>query len=289
MVRALRGEPLDEEATRDGLEVADANGFTDVRIYHLFSRVVRASFTGDGASLTPVLAEKLELIRRLGNPRLPERNLVIYTPPYYLERGELEAVDAVLARAQSLAKVLPGDRWLQAYVQVYTACRDMLCGDARAVRESLPRALAAVRSGSFRMETLLRVYQSRFELSQGREPQAREAAAEALGRATDPMMENPFDEILARRALAPLVPLEESLGHLKRALALAEESRNVLQVGLVNLDMAELWLERSPRESSRALDAAEKAFLAASAPGLLGRVSSLREEVMRQLGLRTTA
>ncbi|HEX8699041.1 MAG TPA: protein kinase [Myxococcaceae bacterium] len=289
MVRALRGEPLDEDAMRDGFEVADAKGFSDVRIYHLFSRIVRASFTGDGAALTPVLAEKLELIRQLGNPRLPERNLVIYTPPYYLERGEIESVDAVLARAQSLAKVLPGDRWLQAYVQVYTACRDMLCEDVRAARESLPRALAAVRLEDFRMETLLRVYQSRFELSQGRETQAREAAAEALGRATDPEFENPFDEILARRALAPLVPVEEGLGHLKRALALAEESRNVLQVGLVSLGMAELWLDRSPREASRMLDAAEKAFQAASASALLGHVTTVREEVMRQLAQRTTA
>jgi len=289
MVRALRGEPLDEEAIRDGLEVADAMGFTDVRIYHLFSKIVRASFTGDGASLAPVLAEKLELIRRLGNPRLPERNLIIYTPPHYLERGEVEQVDAVLARGQSLAKVLPGDRWLQMYVAVYTACRDMLCGDARVVRESLPRAVAAVRAGDFRMETLLRVYQSRFELAQGREAQAREAAADALARATDALMENPFDEILARRALAPLVPLEEGLGHLKRALALAEECRNVLQVGLVNLGIAELWLELSPREASRVLDQAEKAFLAVNAPGLLGRVAVVREDVMRRLGLRTTA
>jgi len=195
----------------------------------------------------------------------------------------------VLARAQSLVKVLPGDRWLQSYVHVYTACRDMLCGDVRAVRESLPRAVAAVRSGDFRMETLLRVYQARFEFAQGRDAQAREAAAEALGRATDPVMENPFDEILARRALAPLVPLEEGLGHLKRALALAEDSRNVLQVGLVNMGMAELWLELSPREASRVLDAAEKAFVAAGAPGLLGRVTTLREDVMQRLGLRTTA
>jgi len=286
MLRALRGEPLDVDATRDGFEVAETFGFTDIRIYHLFTQIVRASFTGDAVALLPVLIEKQELIRRLGNPRLPERNLAIYTPPYYLERGELEQVEAVLARGQTLAAVLPGDLWLQRYVQVYTACRDVLANDARAACESLPRALQAARSVEFRMETLVRVYQSRFERAQGREAAAREAAEAALARALDPVLENPFDEILARRALAPLVPVDEGLAHLARALSLAEESRNVLQVGLVHFALAELWFARSSLESSRALDAAEKALLQARSPFWLTRVAALREEVLNQLGLR---
>ncbi|MBN1208651.1 MAG: protein kinase [Myxococcaceae bacterium] len=289
LVRALRGEPLDAEATRDGFELAETFGFTDIRIYHLFTQIVRASFTGDSEALVPALTEKQELIRRLGNPRLPERNLAIYTPPYYLERGELEQVEAVLARGQTLAKVLPGDRWLQLYLEVYTACRDVLAEDVSAARESLPRALAQARMGELRMETLVRVYQARFERAQGRQAAALEAAEAALARATDPVLENPFDEILARRELASLVPPEEGLAHLKRALVLAEESHNVLQTGLVNLALAELWLERAPLEASLALDTAERLFHAARAPGLLSRVARLRREVMRQLGLRTTA
>jgi eukaryotic-like serine/threonine-protein kinase len=286
MLRALRGEPLDADATRDGLEVAETFGFTDIRVYHLFTQIVRASFTGDAVALLPVLIEKQELIRRLGNPRLPERNLAIYTPPYYLERGELEQLEAVLARGQTLAEVLSGDLWLQRYVQVYKACRDVLAHDVAAARESLPRALQAARSGEFRMETLVLVYQSRFERTQGREAAAREAAEAALARALEPVLENPFDEILARRALAPLVPVDEGLAHLARALALAEESRNVLQVGLVHFTLAELWFARSSLESSRALDAAEKAFQAARSPFWLTRVAALREDVLNQLGLR---
>jgi eukaryotic-like serine/threonine-protein kinase len=289
MVRALRGEPLDAEATQDGFELAETFGFTDIRIYHLFTQIVRASFTGDAVALAPVLVEKKELIRRLGNPRLPERNLAIYTPPYFLERGELEQLEAVLARGQTLAKVLPGDRWLRLYVEAYTACRDVLANDVAAARESLPRALTVSHSGEFRMETLVRVYQSRFERAQGREDAAREAAEVALARALEPDMENPFDEILARRALAPLLPVEEGLAHLERALALASETRNVLQVGLVNLGMAELLLPCSPLKAARALDAAERSFNAASAPIWLARVASLREEVLPKLGLRTTA
>jgi hypothetical protein len=289
MVRALRGEPLDAEATRDGFEVAETFGFTDIRIYHLFTQIVRACFTGDSVALTPALTEKQELIRRLGNPRLPERNLAIYMPPYYLERGELEPLEVLLSRGRTLAQVLPGDRWLQLYVQVYAACRDVLADDVAAARESLPRALAQARAGEFRMETLVRVYQARFERSHGRAAAAREAAEAALARATDPMLENPFDEILARRELAALAPPDEALAHLKRALVLAEESNNVLQTGLVNLGLADLWIVHSPLEASLALDSAERFFLAARAPGLLARVNRLRGEVMRLLGLRTTA
>ncbi|HVG63496.1 MAG TPA: protein kinase [Hyalangium sp.] len=288
MVRGLRGEPLDADAARDGFEVAETYGFTDIRISHLFTQIVRASFTGDAVALVPVLTETQELIRRLGNPRLPERNLAIYTPPYYLERGELEQVDAMLARGETLVRVLPGDQWLQSYVQVYRACRDVLAHDFRAASESLPRALQVARSGELRMETLVRVYQSRFERAQGHHAAAREAAEAALDRAMDPVLENPFDEILARRALAPLVAVDEGLAHLARALALASETRNVLQVGLVNLAIAELWAGRSAMEASRSLDAAERAFSAARAFFWQSRVATLREELMQKLGLRTT-
>jgi hypothetical protein len=60
-------------------------------------------------------------------------------------------------------------------------------------------------------------------------------------------------------------------------------------VGLVNLALAELWLERAPSEASRALDAAERSFVAARATAWLSRLTSLREEVMHKLGLRPTA
>ena len=276
---ALRGEPLDSEATRDGLAVAEAYGYTPLRIYHLFSQIVRASFIGDASAFVPTFTEKQELIRRLGHPRLPERNLAIYTPPYYLERGEHELVAAVVARGEQLAQVLPGDRWLKLYVLVYSACRDVLFEDADAARVSLPKALEAARAGDFRMETLVRVYQSRFELAQGNPEAAREAAQAALRRAVDPVLANPFDEILSRRALAPLVPEAEGDGHLERARAVAEVTGNVLQLGLVNLALAERWLEREPTRALDALDAAERALTAAKASVLLPRVAAIRGEL----------
>jgi hypothetical protein len=256
--------------------VADTYGFTDIRIYHLQSQIVRASFIGDATAFVPPFSEKQELIRLLGHPRLPERNLAIYTPPYYLERGEHELVAAVVAKGEQLSKVLPGDRWLKLYVLVYSACRDVLFEDAAAARESLPRALEAARAGDFRMETLVRVYESRFELAQGRPDAAQEAAEAALRRSVEPVFANPFDEILSRRALAPLVPGEEGEAHLARALELAEATGNVLQVGLVNLALAERWLEDAPERADAALDAAEGAFLTVRAGVMLPRVDSLR-------------
>ncbi len=278
---ALRGEPLDEVATQDGFDVADTYGFTDIRIYHLQSQIVRASFIGDASAFIPPFSEKQELIRLLGHPRLPERNLAIYTPPYYLERGEHELVDAVVVKGEQLSQVLPGDRWLKLYVRVYSACRDVLFEDAAAARESLPKALEAARAGDFRMETLVRVYQSRFELAQGRPEAAREAAEAALERSLDPVLANPFDEILSRRALAPLVPGQEGEAHLWRALSLAEATGNVLQVGLVNLALAERWLEEAPEQAAEALDVAEGAFLSVRAGVLLLRVEDLRPATER--------
>ncbi|MCP3101168.1 protein kinase [Myxococcus sp. K15C18031901] len=284
---ALRGEPLDAQATRDGCAVAEEHGFTDVSAFHLFSEVTRAALTGDGASFVPAFTEKTDLVRRLGNPRLMERNLAIFTPPYYLERGEHEHVAAVVARAENLARVLPEDRWLQCHVQVYQACRDVLFEDTAAARESLPRALAAAREAGLRMETLLRVYQSRFEREQGHLDAAREAADAALARAVDPLLANPWDEILARRALAALLPGPEGLAHLERALALAEQTGNVLQVGLLHLARAER--ETSTDAVVAELMGAETAFTEARAPSLLAQASSLRGALERGADARRSA
>jgi hypothetical protein len=132
------------------------------------------------------------------------------------------------------------------------------------------------------METLVRVYQSRFERAGGHLEAARVAAEAALRRALEPALANPFDEILSRRALAPLVPEEEGEAHLARALALAESTGNVLQAGLVHLARAERWLEHAPERASAALDAAENALLAVRAGALLPRVEGLRA-VLRSL------
>lgn len=284
---ALRGEPLDAQATRDGYAVAEAHGFTDVRAFHLFSVVTRAAFTGDGAAFVPAFTEKTDLVRRLGNPRLMERNLAIFTPPYYLERAEHEHVAAVVTRAETLAGVLPGDRWLQCHVQVYQACRDVLFEDAAAARKSLPKALEAAREGGLRMETLLRVYQSRFEREQGNLVAAAEAAQAALTRALDPLLANPWDEIVARRAVAALLPGVEGTVHLRRALALAELTGNVLQMGLVHLALA----EREPVNEAAVveLEVAEALFTEARASSLLSLTSSLRGALQRRGSARQSA
>src|SRR5262249_11450650 len=153
-------------------EIAERLGYTDLRIYHLFSQIVRASFIGDSSAFMPPFAEMTELMRKLGNPRLPDRNLVIYTPPYYLERGELELARAVIERGEHLVKLMPGDRWLKLYVEAYRACLHVATGatgehDAMVAEAAIAEALATARASDFRMETMVLIHQARFECARG--------------------------------------------------------------------------------------------------------------------------
>ena len=300
---ALMGLPLDEHATAHGFEVADRLGFADLRIYHLFSQIVRASFIGDGSAFTAPFAEMNDLMRKLGNPRLPERNLAIYTPPYYLERGELELARAVVERGERLVTLLPGDRWLALYADVYRACLHvMTCGleaaeapdaandavidavndavidaaTAAATDAALSRARAVCRASDFRMETLVLIYRSRFELLRHDAEAARAAALAALARATDPLRANPFDEILARRALADVQGGADASAELSHALALAVRTRNVLQEGIVRLSLADRSWRADRRLALAQLDAAEASFTAARADRWLRRAQDRR-------------
>lgn len=282
---ALMGTPLDERATADGFAIADRLGFAELRIYHLFSQIVRASFIGDGAAFQPPFAEMNELMRKLGNPRLPERNLAIYTPPYYLERGELELLRAVLQRGERLSKILPGDRWLKLYVQVYRVCLHVALTESGAaaptperdaeVDAEIDEALAQTRASDFRMETLVWVYKARLERVRGQREAAEESAAAALARAVDPLRANPFDEILARRALAELRQGEAGIAELERALALAVSTGNVLQEAIAHLSLA----ERQPDRARQHLELAEAKFQAARADRWLQRARAHREFV----------
>jgi len=276
---ALMGLPLDEHATGDGFEIAARLGFTDLRIYHLFSQIVRASFTGDGSAFAAPFAEMNELIRKLGHPRLPGRNLAIYTPPYYLERGELALARAVIERGEHFRKLLPGDRWLGLYVEVYRAClgaAELIAGAAGAAGAvdapaadaadvALAQALASARAADFRMESLVLVYRSRLARARGDAAAARAAAAAALERATEPLRGNPFDELLARRALAAAAPTAEAIAELVLAADLAERTGNVLQHGLALLALAERTAEADPLLASEHLGAAAASLFAARA------------------------
>ena len=305
---ALMGLPLDTGATAHGFEVAERLGFADLRIYHLFSQIVRASFIGDGSAFTDPFAEMNDLMRKLGNPRLPERNLAIYTPPYYLERGELELARAVVERGERLVTLLPGDRWLKLYADVYRACLHVMTWEIEqgadapaaptdpatdpvateatagatadamieAIDEALTGALTVSRASDFRMETLVLVYRSRFELLRHDVAAARTAAEAALARATDPLRANPFDEILARRALADTEPGDQAVAELSQAVVLAARTRNVLQEGIVHLALADRTWGTDRPEALTHLDAAEASFTAARADRWMKRAQDRR-------------
>jgi hypothetical protein len=285
---ALMGLPLDDGATADGFEIAERLGMTDLRIYHLFSQIVRASFIGDGSAYAAPFAEMNELIRKLGHPRLPERNLAIYTPPYYLERGELELARAVIERGERFRKLLPGDRWLALYVDVYRACLlvALFAGGSAAAEDAtaeatdaaLAAALASSRPADFRMETLVLVHRARFEHARGDSSAARAAAEAALARATEPLRANPFDEILARRALADTAAAAEAFALAELALAadIAARTGNVLQHGIVQLALADRTAAADPTRSEAHLAAAEASFTAACADRWLRRAGDRR-------------
>jgi len=281
---ALMGLPLDDGATADGFEVAERLGLTDLRIYHLFSQIVRASFIGDGSAFAPPFAEMNDLTRKLGNPRLPERNLAVYTPPYYLERGELELARAVIERGERLVALLPGDRWLKLYTAVYRVCLQIACVEdaptedtaaIAAIRAAIAEALAMSRASDFRMESLVLIYQSRFEHAQGNLAAARAAATAAFERAIDPLRLNPFDEILARRALAELDE-DTAIAELSQAMTLAAQTGNVLQDGIVRLALAERLSASDRAQALAQLDAADARFAAARAERWLKRTQERR-------------
>jgi hypothetical protein len=121
------------------------------------------------------------------------------------------------------------------------------------------------------METLVLIYQSRFERSRGNAAAARAAATAAMDRATDELRKNPFDEILARRALADLGDGDDAVAELSRARALAAQTGNVLQDGIVRLGLADrLWITDRPQAIAH-LDAAGARFATARADRWLGR------------------
>ena len=53
----LRGEPADPTVRAAGFAIAERNSLADIRLFHTFADLFRASFTGDGAAFPPLLDE----------------------------------------------------------------------------------------------------------------------------------------------------------------------------------------------------------------------------------------
>ncbi|WP_394850811.1 protein kinase [Pendulispora brunnea] len=278
LMSALMGNELDPRATSDVLEVADELGIPEIRIYHLLSLVVRAAVIGDASQFDRYHAEMNDRMRRVGNPPLPERNLAIFTPVYSLERCDVELATAIVQRgAQISEKVMPGDDWLKIYVAVYSACLLVLRKEYDAARSALSKAISDARARDFRLETFALVYMSRLEQAVGNVPAAREAAELALARATGAVRGNTFDEILARRALAAIFPGATGDHQLEIARELANESGNVLQLGITLLTLAERRASRHRGAAFALLALARKHLKAAGAHVWLERASRLQD------------
>jgi eukaryotic-like serine/threonine-protein kinase len=272
---AQRGEPVDAEARAAGAELGARYGLHDIALFHVLAELGRAAFAGDGPTFRRLSAEVSERTWRLGNPRLPERNAIVFMAPYYFERGELDAAEELAATAERVSTRLPADRWLGCYVLLYRACVEALRGGEGG--DAMRRAKQAAAELDFRHLTLLLVYESRAALARGDRDAARAGAEAAFARATDPRLANPFDEIVARRALAALGG-PAAREHLARAARLAAATDNVLQDGLVHLELAESWAAHA-RDRDRALAnlaRAEASFARAGASICLARAERLR-------------
>ncbi|WP_394831552.1 protein kinase [Pendulispora rubella] len=278
LILALMGRELDPRATADVIEISDEFGIPEGRLHHHFSLLVRASFIGEASQFEQYHAKMSDWIRRLGNPSLPERNLTIYAPVYYLERCETESAAAIIERgAQISEKVMPGDDWLKLYVAVYRGCLLVLRKEYDAARAALSKAISAARARDFRMETFALVYLSRLEQVLGHGDAAREAAQLALARATGPVHANTFDEILARRALGAALPGAAGDHQIEMTRELASESGNVLQHGIALLLLAERRASGHRGGAYALLTLAQKHLRAAGATAWLERASRLHD------------
>jgi hypothetical protein len=278
---ALMGSELDTRATVDGFAMADRLGSVDLRIYHLFAQVVRASFVGDASTFVPHLGEMTSWMRRLGNPRLPERNLAIYTPPYYLEREDLEGATAIVRRGEQIHRdILPGDGWLALYVKIYGACLHVLARDWDQAEPALHEAIEHALKMDFRMATYAMIHLARLEIARRRPTFAQAAAERALARAVNPDTANPWDEILARRALAAAhTDADVVAHHLRLAVALAAKTGNILQEGIAWYSLAGLGSAAGDRVGTLArLSVAEARFVAAHAEIWESRVHEAKRE-----------
>lgn len=274
-----RGEPIDLEAREAGTEVGTRYGLPEIVLYHLLAELGRAAFTGDGPAFRRLSAAVAERTWRLGNPRLPERNAIVFMAPYYFERGEIEAAAELLTTAERMETRLPSDRWLGCYVLLYRACVEAMGGTRG---PALARAIDVARQLDFRHLTFLLAYESRAALAAGDHKVALASAEAALARATDPELSNPFDEIVARRALAAALGGEAGREHLGHAARLAAATDNVLQDGLVHLALAESWASdgQALARARASLDRAEACLSRAGAGVWLARAEALRREAL---------
>lgn len=253
------GAPLEAEATREGLSLAQENAFSDIHLHHLNTQLTRACFSGDGALFSRMFSEVSEHVRRLGKPRLLDSRILLFVPIFYLERREPELAAAAVARLENFSALLPMDKWLALYARVYRAAAHVLAAEWDQAETTLAAAEAASLEAGFRMATLAQVYRSKVATVRGKRAEAVAGGKRALARATDPALGNPFDEILARRALAETGG-PDAEEHLVRAAALAQKNSIALQEGAAKLALADLLLSSRREEAAQLVLEAEECF-----------------------------
>ena len=277
MYLAQMGLPLEDALVDEGLAIAEGFGFTDLRLHQLNSRLVRGCFSGSVALFEPMRAETNDLIRRLGTPRLLDKNLSLFLPIYYLERREFEHAAAAADKLTKLVDVIPTDRWLKLYAAIAVACTQAATDKAKAL-VSLPAAITAATEAGFRLQSYARATLARLLAGTSDKAGAVDAADLALARATDPVTASPFDEILARRARAAAVPAAAK-DELTRAIELARASQGTLQEGICHLELARATVDVDRAAAAQSVERAEALFVAVAAPQWVEEIALFRRQV----------
>ncbi|MBI1947881.1 MAG: protein kinase [Deltaproteobacteria bacterium] len=273
---AMSGRAIDTALTEEGLAIAEAGAFGDLRLHHLNARLTYGCFSGDAHLFDGLRAETQDLVRKLGNPRLIDKNLSIFVPVYHLERKEPEHATAVAEKLVKLIEVLPTDAWLKQYAHVYSVCAAALQGDLDGAAARLPAVVEAAAAANFRHQVLGYATWAHVAARRNDPTNARAAAERAFARATDAQHGSPFDEIIARRAWAAADPARAE-HELERALALAVEFRLRLQEGICRMALAEVALHRQGRAAAGdQLQLAEARFSEVNATTWLKDVAGFR-------------
>lgn len=266
---ALAGTTAWELPSQKALALAERFDLPQEKGFAQLPALVRACLCGDPAAFAGAYAAVEEITRRLGFPHVLNSRLRLWTPIFYLERGDGELARATTARLEGMAKATR-DSWIATYAAIYQGSAAVADGDLVKADVLLQAACDGARGKKLGRLTAALCARAELLVAQRRADDARPLVDEAMSRATSPDTGSPYDEAVARRLLAHLQPAQAE-EHLRRALALSEEMKNPIQEGLACLELA-----RALGQQGRGPDARSLAERARSRFGALGNKLQLQ-------------
>ena len=271
MGQALMGCALDASALARGLARARSEGFDDDTFFLRLNQLIRAGTVGDPAG-DAIVAELSGVVRRLGYPRLPDSRLYLFTPFHFIQRRDQTRQDAAIDKLASFRAVMEEDRFLVLNLLCYRALAAANTGELDRAEPLTDQAIVAARAASFNRLNLLLCTRGELHLTRGERDAARGLAGEALERARDPALANPFDQTVALRVLGEAAGGSDGASLLRESLALARAHDNHLHAGRALLSLGRSLTPADP-EGRAALAEARQVFESLRADAWLRDVS----------------